>query len=305
MGKDGLTKLQRLRAAELSIVDWGANKKRRFPITKAEGKMDEILKAVLDVEHADEAQLVEVLEKAKANKKASTAAKAALRILGAFKEEMPEDVMSKLAAMLGVKKTEDGYILPKACKTDDVKKFLADLPEDVRKALEPDPDAGDGEEEDVMKGLTPEAQEIFKAQDDKIAALEATLKKERDDRELAEWTEKAEKHLSHFPGKNSEELGTMLKSLHDVDPKLAESQFESMKAASDGLKTSGVLKSVGHGADGEDLTAEQELVKKAEGIVEKSEKPLTKEQAFRKACELNPDLYEKYLTQNPRQVAQG
>ena len=95
-----------------------------------------------------------------------------------------------------------------------------------------------------------------------------------------------------------------LKQLHDIDPEMADAHFAQMKAASDSLKTSGMFQKAGvDGGDGADMTAEQELQKIADGIVEKSGHDLTKEQAFAKATEAHPELYDRYLTENPRQTA--
>jgi hypothetical protein len=165
--------------------------------------------------------------------------------------------------------------------------------------------------EKTKKALDPELEAVFKAQKDQIDLLQkanedsiAALKIEKDKRELNEWIKKAEDGLSHYPGQSSTALGTMLKGLHDSDPELATKQFEMLKAASDAMKTSSVLKEAGRfGGDAEPSSAWAKVEKSASELVQKSaDRAFTKEKAIDLVLERNPDLYAEYLNENPAQT---
>jgi len=322
MAKGELTSLTELDPVELSLVDAGANMKKRFPITKSkEFQMDkqfeEILKSVLETELDEESELSDFIAKAKVSEKGAAALKSALRILSAYKDEMPKDALDKLASAAGYaaptmkqdKKMEDemgGY--PDPTKQDEVKKYLEKMPEEVRKALgvpEPKPEPAAAPE------LPPEMQAIMKAQADQVEALqkknaeiEKSLAAERDKRELAEWTAKAKAELAHVPGKSVDELAVMLKGLHDTDPKIAEEQFAILKQASEVVKSSQLLTMAGTGSagSGNSGSAWDRIVKMADGFVEKSAGDLTQAQAIVKVMEVKPDLYNEYLNEHPHQV---
>ncbi len=99
-----INKLTELDTLGVSLVKRGANRKR-FALAKAEEPMDEIeiLKAVLedDTEFENAEQVAEAIEKAQLSAKAQSAVKGALRLLNAFKDELPEDTLDMLATMAG------------------------------------------------------------------------------------------------------------------------------------------------------------------------------------------------------------
>lgn len=287
MEKD-LTSLTGLKAAEVSLVKRGANLKKRFPVYKMEEeKMDEIIKTVLESETDNEAALVDFMKAAKISEKGMTAARGALRILNAFKEEIPNDLIRKLEDLAGYEKPDDKY------------------PEPEKKSVKK---ADDGNKPE----LPPEVQAILKQQNDELTAVKkqaeesaAALKTERDARELQGWVEKARNELSHFPGKSAEDLGRVLKALHDVNPDLAKEQFEQMKTASETIKKSaliseaGTFGSAGNGAG----SAWDQIQKMADSMIQKSEDPrFSKEKALSKVMELRPDLYQRYLEEHPQQA---
>lgn len=246
---------------EVSIVDQAANK-RGFPVWKNKKgyTMDpEILKAVMENEVGDEKNLEEWITNAKLSEKGAAAVKAAFRILGGFKDEIPEDVMTKLAGLVGmtgpppaVKKEE----LKSEPKPESEPEPLAELPEEVRKALAA---------KDTATALK------IKTLEDNNTVITKALEEEKDARDLAGWVEKAKTDLSHYPGESSEEIAKALHKMHKVDPGLAESQCKAMKAASDALRASAILKSAGNRA-GQTATGSAwgEIEKLAAGIVKKS-----------------------------------
>jgi phage-related protein len=278
-----LTALPELEVAEISTVKRGANKKSRFPITKEEGMDQEILKAVLETEAENEKELDELLAVAKASDKGASAAKSALRILQAFKDEMPESVMNALQKVAGIGPKE------KAKKETDEEEEVMETK--VKK-------------EEEAPEVEDKAQVILKAQADQIAALTKQLEDQKDQRELETWIAKAEKDLSHFPGMSFEEMGKQLKSLSDIGPEVAQKQFDSMKAASDALKESAIFKEAGKKNTNDPGDAWSQIVKLADGLVEKSDDVnFTQAQAMAKVLETErgSKLYTDYLDQNPAQ----
>lgn len=293
-----LTLLEDFHPFEVSLVKRGANQKKRFPIWKQQeiemDKFDEILKSVLETELDEEEgkEFLAWVEKQKLSEKGVNAVKAALRILSGFKDELPGDALDKLASMAGYPAPAAKQVPPKKEEEEEemkkkgpVAKALDDLPDDVKKHFE-----------DVMK-----------AQDLKVAALKKSndvvtkaLQEEKDIRELEAWTKKAETELSHYPGESIDEIAKSLKAMHDVDPKLAESQFKTMKAASDALKEGEIFKSAGSGfgGDGSADSAWAKIQKMADGLIEKSEDlSMSPAKAMARVLEspLGKELYSKYL----------
>jgi hypothetical protein len=295
MVEKNLDELSHLIAVELSLVKKGANEKKRFPIFKAkELGMDtqEILKAVLETEVKGENDLAEIVKSEKVSEKGAAAMKGALRLMVSFKDEMPEGALRKMQALTG--QAKPGFSFPEG---DEIPKWLEAMPaalrEQIKKAAEP------------VKApeLPPEAQAIFKAQQDKLETVQKALKVETDKREIAEWVQKASTDLSHYPGKSMNELAVMLKSLNDVNPDLATAQFESMKAASAALKGSGLLGTAGAKGEQGVASAMGKIDALAKGLIEKAEKPMSKEQAVAKVLAAHPELYENYLAENQAQTS--
>lgn len=306
MNRDDLEMLTHSQTGEVSLVKRGANKKKRFPMFKSQEERmnteNEILKAVLETEVDEEAKIPELFEK-KLSAKAEGAVKMALRALSSYKDELPSDVMDKLAAAVG-------YPAPKE------KEYPApDKEKETKKAK------GAEEEEDKMdkktqvkKTETEQVEKMLKSRDDELKALKKenaefrkSLKDEQDKRKVDEWTARAKDELSHYPGKSAEEMGKMLKALEDTNPEIAKSQFEQMKQASDMLKESAMLKSAGANIVGtSESSAMGQIEKLAKDVMQKSEDlGMTKEKAVKFVLEQRPDLYDAYLSENPHQTGEA
>lgn len=293
MPKD-LTELKDLKTHEVSLVDKGANKKKRFPIFKQESQMkDDIMKAVLNTEVEGEADLQEFIKKSELDENGTQAVTGALRILSSFKDKLPTDTLSTLATVAGydepVAKAKEPVPPKEEDKEDEeemeMKKSLEGMPEEVQKRFEE---------------ITKSHEEITKAQADKIESLEKSLKAEQDRRDLESWVTKAKEELSGIPNKTPAELGETLKKLADVDKDLAESQFKTLKEAADTIKQGALFKEIG--GRGMDVagSAMEKVNKKAQALIEKSE-GLTKEQAIAKVLESDSTLYAQYNEENPAQ----
>lgn len=269
---------------------------------------EEILKAVLETEVDEEADLEDWIKKQKLSDKGVKAVKAALRMLSAYKDELPKDVLSKLASVAG-------YPAPKKAKEKEEEEDKYPSPKKKAKAKEEEEE--DDKMKKVKKGLDvpKEVQEHFdtviKAQNDRFDALkeqnekvEKALKAEKDERELQDWITKAENDLSHLPGKTSEELAKDLKKMSDFDPEMAKKQFEQMKSASETIAKSEMFQELGGSGQGVGGSAWDKIVKAAQGLVEKSGAELSEAQAIDRVLTTSTgqELYSEYLKEHPAQT---
>lgn len=295
MKEKSLTELTDLESAEVSLVTRGANLKKRFPIFKQQEddsmtpEAKEILKAVLETEVDSESSFIAKIRKAGVSENGIEALKSALRILEAFKDELPQDALAQLAAAAGMPPLGEEPEVPAEEVPEETEEAKAKKSQEAATDL-------------AQKEKNMEA--ISKAQSE-IDGLKKSLKDERDARETEEWIRKAETELSHFPGKSAKDLGIMLKKMHDADPETAKSQFESMKSASEALKSSHILKTAGATGTGySESSAEAKIEQLASGIVEKSaDVRMTKEKAVALVLKRDPNLYKQYLDEHPAQRA--
>lgn len=286
-----LTKLKNLEAFEVSLVKKGANKKKRYPIYKQKGvTMDEkIIKAVLETPADGEDALNEIIEKVKMDDESAPVIKGLLRLLVGFKDKLPTETVSTLAKMAGYAEIE-----PK--KEKEEKKVengvdLSTLPEEVRKQFEA----------------------VFKTQETQLRELqvknEATTKQlevEKEARDKATWLTRVEKDLTHYPGSSNEVMVNNLYSLARFDSKLAESHFETMKKASEVLKSSQLFTEVGVvvSKEANPAGAWGKIKKLADGLIEKSDDlNLTTDMAVTKVLESErgQQLYKEYLAEHSEQ----
>jgi len=291
-----MKKLTNFEAREVSLVDKGANKKKRFSVYKSEGNdmPEEMLELIVDVlKTEDESDNYEELLK-EMSEKGRGAARAAMKILNAFKGEMPEGLMEKLMEAGGMKKKPMEDEMKKSCASDEeqksedtVSKNLESLPEDVQAIVNK-----------ALEASNKEMEAVKKANEDLLKALQV----EKDARRKREWTEKAENSLAKYPD-STENLVATLMELEDVKPELAEKQFELLKKAADAMSNSTLLKEFGSNASpesGQDAYSKLEAM--AKGFVEKSaDAKMTFEQAFDIVCQREVELYSEYLNDNPKQ----
>jgi hypothetical protein len=298
MGQN-LTMLTDLETKEVSLVDKGANRKKRFPITKAEGfLMDEkIIEAVLKTEVDEEKNLPELLEKAKLSPKGVMAVKAALRILSGFKEELPSNIMGVLSGLSGGgTPTTEAKEQPKPTDKKDmkemddkeIKKALDSIPVEVKKHYEEIEKANKANEEKI---------EVLKTQNEDIAKA---LQEEKDKRELAVWVSKAEKELGFVPDKSAQELGESLKKMADKDPALAEELFKNWQTVSKSLEKSEIFQEAGSqgASDGVDAWSK---IEKAAAKAYPNEARYSAINKFLDTDE-GKDLYSLYNIENPAQT---
>lgn len=294
-----ISKLGSFTVDEVSTVDKGANR-RGFPIFKQESQMsDEIMKAVLETKVDEEANIAEFIKKNELDESAAEALTGTLRIVSSFRDKLPKDTLATLAEVAGYDMpVAKGAVIGAEKTPPEKKKDMEDKEEEeMKKSLEALP-------EDVQKQF----EAITKAQDDKIAELtaqnekvEKALKVEQDTRELNVWIGKAKDELDGLPGKTPAELGAIFKKLADVDPDIANEQFEQMKNAAEAIKKGKLFDEMG--GRGADTTGSgmDKINKAAKALMEKSD-GMTIEQAKVKVMEDNPELYDAYMDENPAQT---
>jgi phage tail tape-measure protein len=111
-----LTRLKNLKAREVSLVDRAAIK-RRFLILKEDSAMSDILKSVLETDLENESKVDEILKAAGIGEEAVAAVKGSMRLLTAYKDELPDDILATIGNL-------SGFEVAKAAEpeTEEVKK---------------------------------------------------------------------------------------------------------------------------------------------------------------------------------------
>lgn len=264
---------------EISIVDDPANEQARVVITKMKAAPEgqtgsEGLSGEIDTASAD--QIKEFQMDMENLAKALEDAEAKLETL----EKRTSDAESALADATEVIKAKEAEIAElqkgyaaKANKLDD----------------------GDEENEDeekkVMKSLPDSIKKRLESFEKRAAEAEATLAKMRDEKDTADAIAKA-KTLNF--GK-AEEVGPLLMRVTKglttaADAELLERLF---KAAGEQGKVTHLFKSVGSdvAVDGDP----EVLIKAKAGEIQKANNGMTFEQAYAKAMEENPSLYNAYV----------
>jgi len=277
-----MSELKNLEAIEVSLVSKAANKKK-FVILKSESKgvnqMDEILKAIVEAELENEQEVDKILKAKKVSDKAMAAVKGALKVLNAFKDELPNDVMTTLAGLAGygyaapeeMAKQKAGYKEYKPMKKADGSLDLDGVPEEVKP---------------LLISLWKENEDIVK----KSNVLEAMIQKQEEDRLTEKYVQVA-KQFKNF-SVNPEELGVVLKEIAKKAPDIITKVEEVLKSADAALSKAGLFKEIGSAA-GNAPKAMDKIEQKANEIM-KTEK-ITKAAAITKTLEDNPELYNEYL----------
>jgi len=256
--------------------------------------MEEILKAVLETQLEDEKKVDEVLKQAKLSDKAQGAVKGALRLLNAYKDELPKDIMNTLAGLAGYgypepaakakdegkKKEKYGY--PAPTKKEDGSYDFSGIPEEVRPAVE---------------SLWKEHEAAIK----KAEELEKVLKAEREERLRKEYIQKAAADFGNLPTK-PEEFGLVLKGLAEKAPEEYAKLEGVLKAANEAIEKGALFAKVGHSGGLAGGSAMAKIEEVAKSLVQK-DASMTKEQAIAKALELHPELYTEYLQETQRRLS--
>ena len=301
-------RLKDLDALEVAMVPKMANRKK-FLILKSEeesGMLDEaILKAVLETDLEDEEKVNKVLKAAKLSEKGQNAVKGALRLLGAYKDELPKDVLKTLAELGGY-----GYPEPAQKQKDEEDKKKqeeeAKKVEEAKKQADKDKDKytfpvkkadGTMDFSGVPEAVRPAIEALWKENEaitKRAIEAEKVAKEERDKRVLKEYVEKAAAELADLPGAKAEDLGAVLKGIEEKDPALYAKLYPVLKASSEAIAKGQLFAELGRGGGAPVAgSATEKVMQMVAGIVQKDAKA-TSAEAMGKVMAEHPELYEQY-----------
>ena len=308
-----------LDTVEVSLVGQGAQRKKFAFFKDGDQTMDEtkleFLKTLLETEAENEGKLEATLLKQEVDEKARDAVRGALRLLSALKDKISADCMKELAAMAG-------YPAPTATpaatpaekqaeedekKKEEEKKARDDLqypaPGETRKAGHKDETEEEKMKRERMAAIAKEAgvdaDSVPVAMAPMIEALwkqnletKEQLKKEIDLRETTKAITKARDEYGHLPA-SPDELGPILKSLQDTDPEQAKKIEAILKRSNVIIQKGSLLEQFGSDYGGGEGSVVSQIETRAKEMVQKG-LAKTKEQAFAKVLDMEPELYEQY-----------
>jgi hypothetical protein len=168
--------------------------------------------------------------------------------------------------------------------TEEVKKAKDSLDAEVKKGKPAEPDF-----EEVMKGLDPAVQEVFKSMKAQKDAAEAVAKQAAEEKITNEAVVKA-KELKSLPVEEAK----LVEIMKSVTPEI----HEILKAANSAIEENVSFEEVGKSKGNNDFTVDAneawgKIEKAAEKIAE--EQKISKAKAITQAVKENPELYRKYL----------
>ena len=173
-----------------------------------------------------------------------------------------------------------------------LEEILKGLPEEQRKVIEAELNKKDESEADPVEkkeDLPEDVRKRIEEAEKRNTELEKRLNEQIEKAEIAEFVKKAET-LTNLPNMKPDEFGPVLRNLSKVE---GYDKLETvLVAANKALGESELFK-----AKGEDGGIENGALAKLQAKADelrKSDPKLTKEQAFAKAVEDNPDLYAEY-----------
>jgi len=273
-----------LEAVEISLVAKAATGKK-FLVLKSGGEpmSSAILKAVLEAPLENEVEVDEILKQKQLSQKAQEAVKGAVRLLQAYREELPEDILKTLAKA-------GGFPWDEAELTDEEKKKLEEkVPVSETKK------AGELDLAQVPEAVRPAIQALWKEHGEavaKVAKMEAILKAERDQRLTKEWIAKATAEYNSLAIK-PDDLGPILKALEEKAPDELKRIEEVLKAADAAITAGDLFKEKGKSGAQSAGSAMEKLEQMAKSLVQK-ESGLSMSDALSRVMDENPGLYREY-----------
>ena len=294
--KRRVTSLKDVRTHEVSLVESGANLKRRFPIMKAARgntmKMENILVEVLKAEGRSEAiaKLEEDMEKMELPEDAKAAISAAMKLLESFSDMMPvSDALQALRTANGekveveIEASEEEEAEKAEHEDEEMKK--EDEEEELKKSLGELPDAARA----AVEALWKSNRELV----EKSQKLESELGQELAKRERGEFIAKSEKSLCNVPGHSLEEVCDLVLEAKARDEDFGARIEKALTAASNGMKGGATLVEAGSNAPVEAPSDAWERIQQlANEEVQKSGGSMAS--AIAKTIQTNPALYAEY-----------
>ena len=293
--KRRVTSLKDVRTHEVSLVESGANLKRRFPIMKAARgntmKMEDILVEVLKAEGRSEAiaKLEEDMEKMELPEDAKAAISAAMKLLESFSDMMPvSDALQALRTANGEKvevEIEASEEEAEKAEHEDEEMKKEDEEEELKKSLGELPDAARA----AVEALWKSNRELV----EKSQKLESELGQELAKRERSEFIAKSEKSLCNVPGHSLEEVCDLVLEAKARDADFGARIEKALTAASNGMKGGATLVEAGSNAPVEAPSDAWERIQQlANEEVQKSGGSMAS--AIAKTIQTNPALYAEY-----------
>ena len=302
--------LSDIKARKVSLVPRAANR-RTFLLTKSDGgeTMDpKILKALLNGEFDDatQAEILKSLETdpdfaAKLSKaveglddKGRAIVSALAKILAPHKDSISRDVVDGLADLVGYD--------PVKKETKDPAPTGGDSPAGKHPLMKED---GTWDLSGVDEAQRPFFKSVLDAQEkDRIEKeqLQKDLAEEREIRLRKEYVEKAGE-FTHLPGIEQEGLADVLKAIKEKAPQVYDTVEKVFGSVQKAMEESELWKERGSGGAGFVGSAEEEINKEAERLVEK-DGSLTQAQAVDRVLASRPDLYKKYEAERVAKIPQ-
>lgn len=291
-----------LEVERIDLVPRGANRKS-FLLTKAdereeeEGMEPEIVKAVLETEMDDEKTVGEALTKAGLSEEASEAAMGALRLINAYKEQWPENVMGMLTELSGyelpVAKADKDRIEKLEAEVKNLKKEDEEKPEDKESILKEDGSLNMGAVPEEMRPYA-EVVEKSRVESDKRAkdAIEKAEALEKDKMEK-EYLAKAGELLNIDKAEN---LAPLLMDVAEKAPETSEKLEEMLKTANKRIEEGGLYGEVGSGRSGSG-EATDKMESKAKEKMEKGDGKMTIQQARAEVLKEHPEYYDEHMNE--------
>jgi len=303
-----ITSLKDVKTLEVSLVESGANKKKRFPVMKAKvPPMDDILVEVLKADGQTEAvlKLEEQLKKEEMPEDAKAAMKAAMKLLQAYSDVMPvKQALTALSNAAHEDKEEKAEHKDKEEKAEhDDKKEKNEHYDDMKDKAEHEEDEAKKmkDEEELKKsleGLPGPAKKaidaIWKAKEELVMKSEL-LGQEIAKRARREYVSKAEKTLCNIPGHSLDDVVDLVIEAKARDEGFGSRIEKALEASSAALQGGALLVEAGRSVpdmSGGDSWSKIQRIAKSE--VEKSGGSLSMPQAIAKTIQTNPALYEAY-----------
>lgn len=312
--------LENLDTLGVSLVKRGANRKRF--IKKAEGIMDsdtiEILKTILEDVPAENEANAEEIFKTGIDEKAQGAITGLARLMSSFKDVLSPDYIAKAAELAGMEditkalhRDLPGERQPEAADGTIVRNPGKVTAKSGHKNKDKDKDEDKNKDKPVFKSdddipehMKEQLEKLWKSNEEaikKAEAAEARSSKLESEALVKSFIAKAEKDLNSVPGK-ADEIGMLLKSLHDQNPETAAKVESLLKSANSALNESDIFKVYGSSRAGSS-TVNTEIEGLAKEMVTKSEKGISYAEAYVKAMDSRPELYNQYLQEHPKQIS--
>jgi hypothetical protein len=288
-----VTSLKDVKTLEVSLVEAGANLKRRFHVLKSRGKNmtpDEILVEILKTEGKSEAVAkLEELLKEDTPEDAKAAMMSAMKLLEAYSDMVP--VKEALAALRGASGEEPEPEVVEAMAEDETEKEEAEKQEtdedELKKSLESLPESA----RSAMQAIWKSNEELVKKQ----AKLEQELGEELAKSARREYLVKAKETLCNIPGHTVEDMVDLMVDVRARDAGLGDRVEKALEAASAAMQGGPLL--VEAGRNNPDMSAGDPWAKiqtLAKSEVETSGGRLTMPEAIAKTIQTNPKLYAAY-----------